>query len=269
MVEITLPTLILAFSVTAAAGLATVIGGFIVLASKNPNPRMLAFGLTFAGGAMVYVSLTEILNKSVLAFSNLHDAGMGFAYGTLWFLGGIMVIATMDRLIPNPHDRLSMDPGEVGGQSAEYIRRVGLLTALAITAHNFPEGLATFFTMLESPEVGMSLAVAITLHNIPEGVSIAIPVYFATNNKLLAIAACLMSGLAEPVGAGLGYMILGPYLSEAVFGAVFGLIAGVMVFLALDELLPAAKHYSRGHETVYGLVLGMVVMALSLIAFKL
>lgn len=266
---IELHTLIMAFAVTTAAGLATVIGGLIVLTSKKPNPRLLAFGLAFAGGAMVYVSLGEILTKSIASFTHHFNPDLGFIYGTLSFLAGIFLVAIIDRILPNPHERLSMDPAEVQGHSSEYIKRVGLLTAIAITAHNFPEGLATFFTMLESPEIGASLAVAITLHNIPEGVSIAIPVYFATNNKWMAIGACLISGLAEPIGAGLGYMIIGPFLSEAVFGGVFGLIAGVMVFLSLDELLPAAKHYSKGHETVYGLISGMVLMAASLIAFRM
>ncbi len=268
--EFSLSTLLIAFAVTAAAGLATTIGGFIVLASKAPNPRLLAFGLAFAGGAMVYVSLGEILTKSIASFNAAYeDPDAGFIYGTLAFLAGILLVAFIDHVLPNPHERLSMDPKEIKGHSSEYIKRVGLLTAIAITAHNFPEGLATFFTMLESPGVGTALAFAITLHNIPEGVSIAIPVYFATNNKWLAIGACLLSGLAEPIGAALGYAIVGPFLSPTVFGGVFGLIAGIMVFLSLDELLPAAKHYSKGHETVYGLVSGMVLMALSLIVFRL
>ncbi len=174
----------------------------------------------------------------------------------------------IDRVFPNPHERLSLDETIASGHSKAYIRHVGLLTCIAITAHNFPEGLATFFAMLEDPGVGISLALAITVHNIPEGVSIAIPVYFATKNKPLAIGACLLSGLAEPIGAAIGYGILRPFLSEPVFGAVFGLIAGVMVFLSLDELIPAAKHYAKGHETVYGLVLGMALMAISLVIFR-
>lgn len=268
MIDITLQTVLIAFAVTAAAGMATTIGGLIVLTTQTPQPRLLAFGLAFAAGAMVYVSLTEILNKAVLAFTESNGEDMGFVYGTLWFLVGIIAIATIDRIFPNPHEKLSMDPELVKGKSTEYIRHVGILTAVAITAHNFPEGLATFFAMLESPHIGTPLAIAITLHNIPEGVSIAIPVYFATKNKWLAIGACLLSGLAEPIGAGIGYTLLQPFLSSDVFGAVFGIIAGVMVFLSLDELLPAAKHYAKGHETVYGLVLGMALMALSLIAFR-
>ncbi|WP_230472170.1 ZIP family metal transporter, partial [Kingella kingae] len=148
------------------------------------------------------------------------------------------------------------------------IARIGTMAALAITAHNFPEGLATFFATLENPSVGLPLALAIAIHNIPEGISIAAPVYFATQNKKFTVLMCLLSGLAEPFGAILGYVALRPFLSPMVFGSVFGVIAGVMVFLALDELLPAAKRYAEGHETVYGLVTGMAIMALSLVLFN-
>jgi zinc transporter, ZIP family len=148
------------------------------------------------------------------------------------------------------------------------VKRVGILAALAITAHNLPEGLATFFATLDDPLVGLPLAAAIAIHNIPEGVSIAIPIYFATGSKRKALMATVLSALAEPVGAIVGYLVLAPFLSPTVFGVVFGMIAGAMVFLALDELLPAAKRYARGHETVYGMVLGMAVLAASLAMFK-
>ncbi|MDC7808412.1 zinc transporter ZupT [Luteimonas sp BLCC-B24] len=258
----------IALAVTTAAGLATGLGSLLVLFARQPNARLLAFGLAFAAGAMVYVSLTEILDKSILAFTNAYGEQLGFTWGTLSFLGGVLFIVATDRLVPNPHERLEVDDPYFREHNASYVKRVGLLTAVAITAHNFPEGLATFFATLSNPGVGMPLAFAIAIHNIPEGIAIAVPVYFATNNKLYAFLACLLSGLAEPVGALIGYAVLRPFLSEPVFGVVFGLIAGVMVFLALDELLPAAKRYAKGHETVYGLVTGMAALAISLVLFK-
>lgn len=269
MTEITMMTILIALGVTTAAGLATALGGVMVFTSRTPNPRLLAFGLAFAGGAMVFVSLAEILQKSIAAFTEAYDERLGFMWGMFAFLGGMLLIATIDRLIPNPHETLSTEDKFLAENSKEYIKRVGFLTAIAITAHNFPEGLATFFAMLESAAVGLPLALAIMVHNIPEGIAIAIPVYFATNSKTYAFIASLLSGLAEPVGAIIGYVVLAPFMSPSVFGAVFGIIAGVMVFLALDELLPAAKKYARGHETVYGLVTGMVIMAVSLVLFKL
>lgn len=259
--------LITAFGITLAAGLFTVLGSGLVMFSKTPNPRLLSFGLAFAGGAMVYVSLTEILGKSTQAFIQSYGPSHGFAAATIAFLAGMAAIVLIDRLVPNPHETLDpQDPG-FDAHQRNQVARVGMMAALAITAHNFPEGMATFFATLESPSLGMPLALAIAVHNIPEGISIAAPVYFATRSRKLTVLACLISGLAEPLGAVLGYTFLKPFLSSTVFGGVFGMIAGVMVFLALDELLPAAKRYSDGHETVYGLTSGMAIIALSLVLF--
>jgi len=259
---------LVALAVTLAAGLATGLGGLLVVFARGPNPRLLAFGLAFAGGAMVYVSLTEIFSKSVASFTLAYDARLGFTYATFAFLAGVLLIMGIDMIVPNPHDTLAADDPELREHNREYIKRVGLMTAVAITAHNFPEGLATFFATLGNPAVGMPLALAIAIHNIPEGIAIAIPVYFATGNKGYALGASLASGLAEPVGAIIGFGLLSSFLNDAVFGVVFGVIAGVMVFLAIDELLPAAKRYAKGHETVYGLVSGMGVLAISLVLFK-
>jgi len=269
MPEIALSQVLVALGVTLAAGLATGLGSLLVIFARNPNPRLLAFGLAFAGGAMVYVSLSEILNKSIASFSLAYGDKAGFAGATCAFLAGLVAIMLIDRLIPNPHDSLTSDDPALREHNREYIRRMGLMTAVAITAHNFPEGLATFFATLESPALGLPLAFAIAIHNIPEGIAIAVPVYYATGNKRYAFIASLLSGLAEPIGAGVGYALLSQVMTDAVFGAVFGIIAGVMVFLAIDELLPAAKRYGKGHETVYGLVSGMAVLAVSLVLFKL
>ena len=269
MLDLSTANVIFALLVTTAAGLATGLGGLLVLVARGqPSTRLLAFGLAFAGGAMVYVSLSEILNKSILSFTVAYGERLGFSYGTFAFLGGVLLIVLIDRLIPNPHEGLHADDPLFQDRAQQQIKRVAILAAAAITAHNFPEGLATFFAMLDNPAVGLSLAFAIAIHNIPEGISIALPVYYATGSRGKAVAASLISGLAEPAGAIIGYLLLLPYLSEPVFGAVFGGIAGVMVFLALDELLPTAKRYAKGHETVYGLVSGMAVLALSLVLFK-
>jgi len=260
------PDVWIAFAVTFLAGLATLLGGAIVLFFKQPSFRLLSFGLAFSGGAMVYVSLTEILNKSWHSFSEIFQDKVAYAYATFAFLAGVILVLLLDRFVPNPHTMVEKSANLQLDQA--QIRRTALLTLLAITAHNFPEGLATFFATLDSPTLGAPLAVAIAIHNIPEGIAIAVPVYIATQKKSIAIVASLLSGLAEPFGAALGYFVLAPFLGPMVYGIVFGLIAGVMVYLSLDELLPTAKRYSKGHETVYGLVSGMAALALSLVLFK-
>lgn len=174
-----------------------------------------------------------------------------------------MVIA-LDRLVPNPHGHLEQDTAKAD----PLVAKAGLLAAAAITVHNLPEGLATFFSTLQDPTVGSSLAIAIAIHNIPEGVAIALPIFYASGSKLQAFFWTLVSALAEPLGAFLGFMVLGGDPGALVYGIVFGLIAGAMVFLSLDELLPTAKRYSKGHETVYGMVIGMALLATSLVLFK-
>lgn len=258
----------IALLVTTAAGMATTLGGAMLLFTGKPGPRLLAFGLAFAAGAMVYVSLAEILPKATGAFSTLHGPQSGLAWSTGAFLLGLLLIVAIDHLVPNPHQSLDSHDAAFAGNNAAYLRKVGLLTALAITAHNLPEGLATFFATLDSPTLGLPLALAIAVHNIPEGIAIAIPVYAATHSRAMALGASFVSGLAEPVGALTGYALLGGQISGSTYGWVFGLIAGVMVFLALDELLPAAKRHATGHETVYGLVGGMALMSISLVLFS-
>lgn len=252
----TLPALYIAFAVTLAAGLATVLGGFIVFSNKTPGPRTLAFGLSFAGGAMICVSLTEIITKSEEAFSQSYGA-WSFFYTTIAFIMGIIFVKLMNHFIPESTDQ----PQQIG--------RLGLLAGLAITAHNFPEGLATFFATIEDPVVGFPLALAIAIHNIPEGISIAAPVYYATRSKRTTLIACLISGLAEPLGAVLGYSILHPFMTPAVFGSLFGLIAGVMVTLSVCELLPAAQRCTQGRENWYGMAGGVSMIAASLVLFNM
>lgn len=255
--------ILFAFGICVAAAVATVIGSLFVIFSREPSPRLLAFGLAFAGGAMVYVSMIEISVKSQTGFAEVYDGRTAYIFSTLAFFAGIAALMMLDRIIPKPHDVVLSD--EV---SPVHVKRVGMFAAIAITAHNFPEGLATFLATLDNPVIGTSLAAAIAIHNIPEGISIAIPVYYATRSRKKAILATALSALAEPAGAIIGYGLLAPFLGPLVFAIVFGMIAGAMVFLALDELLPTAKRYGKGHETVYGIVAGMAVLAISLILFK-
>lgn len=257
----------MALLVCVGSASATMLGALVVLGTKGLNPRVLSFGLAFAGGAMIYISMIEIFWKSHQAFLEAYSDSTAYNLTTLAFFGGMISIALMDNFIPNPHNALSAPNADPDDGKSE-LKRVGLLATAAITAHNVPEGMATFFATLDDPTVGASLAFAIAVHNIPEGVSIAIPVYYATGSRKQALLASLISALAEPFGAIVGYLALHAWLSPPVFGTVFGAIAGAMVFLAIDELLPVARKHASGHDTVYGIVVGMVTIALSLIMFR-
>ncbi len=261
---------LLAFTLTALAGLSTGIGSALAFFSRRTNKTFLSTSLGFSAGVMIYVSLIEIFTKAEAALVEVHGDFVGAWITVGAFFGGIVLIALIDRILPsyeNPHEAHAIE--EMGQSVVEETRlmRMGVFTALAIGIHNFPEGLATFFGALSDPAVGIAITVAIAIHNIPEGISVSVPVYFATGSKKKAFWLSFLSGVSEPVGALIGYTILKPLFSVTVFGVLFAAVAGIMVFVSLDELLPAAKEYGKGHLAIYGLIGGMAVMAVSLLLF--
>ena len=219
---------------------------------------------------MIYVSFVEILPKAIDTLESSLGNGTGAWAGVGSFFGGLVLMAIIDRLVPdegNPHEAHVIEEMTPVIKDRKLLR-MGFVTALAIGIHNFPEGLATFMAALSDPVLGVSIGVAIALHNMPEGIAVSVPIYFATGSRKKAFWLSFLSGVSEPVGALLGYAVLRPFFSPTVMGLTFGAVAGVMVFISLDELLPTAREYSQGHVSLYGLVSGMAVMALSLLLFK-
>jgi ZIP family zinc transporter len=255
-----------AFLFTLFAGLATGIGSLIAFFSRRTNRTFLSGALGFSSGVMIYVSFIEIFNKArdwLIEEYNLSEATW---ITVLSFFGGMVVIAIIDRLVPsyeNPHEARILE--EVGDLENRKLLRMGKLSALAIAVHNFPEGLATFVSAMSDISIAIPITIAIALHNIPEGISVSVPIYYATGNRRKAFWLSFLSGISEPVGALAGYIILRPFFSVTTLGVLFASVAGIMVFISLDELFPTAREYGKGHVAVYGLVSGMAVMALSLL----
>ena len=260
-----------AFCITLFAGLATGLGGWIGLRSKSNNYSFLSGALGFSAGVMVYVALVEIFAKAVASLEAPLGGRWGYITATGSFFGGILLIALIDRLIPqeeNPHEIQNLQsPQEKPEGQQQSLMRMGLFSALAIAIHNFPEGLATFMAALQDPALGVSIAIAIAIHNLPEGIAVSVPIFFATGSRGKAFWHSLLSGLAEPLGALAGYFLLRPFISDTLMGIVFAMVAGIMVYISIDELLPTAEKYGRHHVTIWGFVGGMAVMALSLILF--
>ena len=266
-------TVLFAFGLTLFAGLSTGIGSVLAFFTKTTNTKFLSLALGFSAGVMIYVSMIEIFFKAKDALVAEMGEKMGSWITVASFFGGILFIALIDKLIPsaeNPHEihRVEeMDEAEKKIHKNKKLMKMGMFTALAIAIHNFPEGLATFTAALTDPSLGIAIAVAIAIHNIPEGIAVSVPIYYATGNKKKAFWNSFLSGLAEPVGALIGYLILMPFMTDTVFGILFAGVAGIMVFISIDELLPAAREYGEHHLSIYGLVLGMFVMAVSLLMF--
>lgn len=243
-----------AFAISMLAGLSTGLGGVIVALKGNIGDRFLAGSLGFSAGVMVYISLVELLPE---AMDSLRSGWTAIAA----FFAGVALIAVIDRLVPddiNPHE-----PERSGATGA--LRRAGVLTAIAIALHNFPEGFATFMAAYTDPVLAVPIAIAIALHNIPEGVAVAVPLSRGTGNRWRAAGWATLSGLAEPLGALVGFALIAPFMGPQTMGLSYAAVAGIMVFISIDKLMPSAIQTGHHHTSVYWMMGGMGLMAASLL----
>ncbi|EAJ4158742.1 zinc transporter ZupT [Campylobacter coli] len=285
--QFTFEQIFIAMLLTLFAGFSTAIGSTIAFFSRKDDLRVLSLGLGFSAGVMIYISFMEILPTALKDFKNHYDSHWAELLGLACFFGGILISLLIDKLIPedvNPHEpkedlsELKICPLPQKGQNppkfhpgeklhqinTKALKRTGIFTALAIAIHNFPEGFATFISSLDNLTLGIAIAIAVAIHNIPEGLAVSLPIYHATGDKKKAFIYSALSGFAEPLGAFVGALILLPFIGDLTLAISFAVIAGIMVFISLDELLPAAKTYDKAHDSLYGLIAGMAIMALSL-----
>ncbi|WP_346916391.1 zinc transporter ZupT [Clostridium sp.] len=268
----------IAFALTLFAGLSTGIGSALAFFAKKTNTKFLSISLGFSAGVMIYVSMIEIFveARKLLSIELGYKLGSWVTVGA--FFSGMLIIALIDKLIPsgeNPHDIYKIEELKETEKSNlkdtskdnKKLLRMGLLTALAVGIHNFPEGLATFISALQQPSIAIPITIAIAIHNIPEGIAVSVPVFYATGSRKKAFLYSFLSGLSEPLGAIIGYLVLMPFINNITLGIIFAIVAGIMIFISLDELLPSAREYGEHHLSIYGLVAGMAVMAISLLLF--
>lgn len=262
--------LLFAFGLTLFAGLATGVGSALAFFTKQTNTRFLSGALGFSAGVMVYVSMIEIFAKAKDSLVAAVGQTQGYWYTVIAFFVGMLLIGIIDKFVPtfeNPHEPRLIEEmnDDADSTKKKELLRMGVFSALAIAIHNFPEGLATFASAIQDPALGLSIAIAIAIHNIPEGIAVSVPIYYATQSKRRAFSLSFLSGLTEPIGALVGYFVLRSIFNDVMFGVVFAAVAGIMVFISFDELLPTAEKYGEHHIAVYGVIGGMVVMALSLL----
>lgn len=241
-----------AILLTTIAGLSTTIGSLIAVFYKNPGPRYMAFTLGFSAGVMVLVSFVELLQQGIVS--------LGFSQAHLAFFIGILIMFVIDLTLPHTYILEEPKKPRAGGK----LRKTAVLVAIGIAIHNFPEGMVTFAGAMNNMNTGIALAVAIAIHNIPEGIAVSVPIYASTGSAKKAFWWSFLSGVSEPVGALLAGLLLMPFLSDIVLGWMLCIVAGFMIFISFDELLPVAHSYGEEHVAIVGVVSGMAVMALSL-----
>ncbi len=263
---ITTSSIVLAFLLTAISGLSTGVGSLIAFFAKRTNTKFLSAALGFSAGVMVYISFMELMPESLGILGEQFSTRLANIYMLASFFIGIAFIAIIDFLIPedeNPHE---VHRVEELGQNKQ-LHRTGILMALAIAIHNFPEGLATFASALGSIDIAIPITIAIAIHNIPEGIAVSVPIYQATGSRKKAFWYSLLSGMAEPVGALVGFLFLLPFWTPTIHALLLAFVSGIMVFISFDELLPSAEKYGHHHYGIGGVVIGMAVMAGSLLLF--
>jgi len=243
----------IALVLTALAGLSTTIGSLLGIFVRKPGPRFMALTLGFSAGVMILVSFVELLAGGIEA--------VGFGLAHVAFFAGMLGMFLIDSLIP--HEYMA-ERHKTEGRAQETLLKTGLLVALGIGIHNFPEGMATFAATLQDVSLGVAIAVAIAIHNIPEGLAVSAPVYVATGSRSRAFLWSFLSGVAEPAGAAVAALVLLPFLNATVLGLMLSVVAGIMVFISLDELVPVARSFGHEHLSIMGMVMGMAIMAASL-----
>ena len=235
------------------AGIFTLAGSLLTFFLGDFKRSYLRFALGLSGGVMIYVSFVELLP---LAIKNI-----GFAKANLAFFGGIILFMIIDFLIPHEYieERIKTDTHD------KKLMAAGIFTTVGIAIHNFPEGVAVFMSALTDIKLGIALAIAIALHNIPEGIAVAMPIFYATKSKRKAFWYSFLAGFAEPAGAVIAILILMPFLNATVLSFSLAFVAGIMIFISFDELLPLSCPNESDHVSILGVITGMAIMAVSLI----
>lgn len=252
--------IVIAFVLSMIAGLSTALGGSIGLFAKKSNTKFLSVMLGFSAGVMIFISFIEILDESMKLLILSFDKKSGSLLAFICFFSGMLLVHVINRLIPN-------DIYSKNKEGKRNLMRTGILTAVVVAIHNFPEGIASFITSLRSLSLAIPTVLAIALHNIPEGIAVSVPIYHATGSRERAFLYSLLSGIAEPLGALVGYIILIPFMNDVVFGILYALIAGIMVFISFDQLIPTSNEYGKHSLSIIGLITGMVFMGFSLWLF--
>ncbi len=246
-------TILVALGLTALAGLSTTIGSFLGLIFKNPGPRFMSVTLGFSAGVMIFISFVNLLPNAI--------ESIGFLSACVAFFFGVIAMFLVDFFIP--HDYIGQTDRKTG-VSEDKLLKTGLFVALGIGIHNFPEGMATFVGTLQDLQLGIVIAIAIAIHNIPEGLAISVPVYAATKSRKKAFWWSFFSGVTEPLGAGIAALFLFPILTATVLSWVIAAVAGIMVYISFDELVPLSHSFGEEHFPILGLIAGMAIMAISL-----
>ncbi|MBR1777840.1 MAG: zinc transporter ZupT [Alphaproteobacteria bacterium] len=241
-----------------AAGLTTVLGCVLIFFAPGKNERLLSVALGLAAGVMLSVSFLDLYPQAENLFRTFFSEKVSVLAAVSGLLSGIFGAAAADKFVPHE----AYDP-QTGEAAHKNLYRTGMLSVIVIGLHNFPEGIATFMAGYKSLSLGVSLAAAVALHNIPEGIAVAMPIYYATASRSKAVLYTALCGIAEPLGALAAFGVLYPFINDTVLGAVFAFVAGIMIYVTVEELIPSSRQYGHDREALWATFTGICLMPLT------
>ena len=250
--------IIFALALSFLAGISTVLGAIIAFGTRKKSDKAITFALGFSAGVMICVSFTDLFPYAEQALMNSYGKFYGVVLTMFYMLSGMIFAMLIDRFIPSESHVI-----EVNDKKHSKLFRVGFVSMIAITLHNFPEGIATFISSYQDVKLGLSITIAIAMHNIPEGIAVAMPIYYATGSKKKAFKYTLYSGLSEPIGALLAFLLLRPFINEFLLGLIFAFVMGIMLYISFEELIPSSREYGYNNLSLYSIFLGICVIPLT------
>ena len=237
------------FLLTLIASLSTLLGSIPIFLKKSKN--LIITSLAFAAGVMITVSITDLIPESYSLLINNHNKFETILLILIFINIGVIISMIIDKFLPSNNE----------------LYRVGIVNMLAIILHNIPEGIATFITSSNNITLGITLTIAIAAHNIPEGIGIALPIYYSTNNKYKALLYTFISGISEFLGAIIAFLFLKDIINLNNLGFLFSIIAGIMIHIAIYELIPTSLRYKKYKKSIIAFILGSLFIIINSIIF--
>jgi zinc transporter, ZIP family len=246
--------ILIGFAASLLAGLATGAGALPALLVPRISPRLQDTLLGFAAGVMLAASFFSLIVPGLEAAESDYGGELGAALiVACGLMLGALALWLINEFFPHEHFILGHE-----GPASDSLRRIWLFV-IAITLHNFPEGLAVGVGFgAGDMDGGTALAIGIGLQNLPEGLAVAVALIGERYAPRQAVLIALLTGLIEPVGGLLG--VTAVTLAEPLLPWGLAFAAGAMLFVISDEIIPETHRKGFETEGTFGLMVGFVVM---------
>lgn len=242
---------VIGFIASILAGLATGVGALPALFFKDISNKVFSSLLGGAAGVMLAATAFSLLVPGI-EYGNAIWPGNGLWIVAIGMIIGALFLHYADQNLPHLHF------DAIPNANQDSIQKIWLFI-LAITIHNFPEGM-TVGVSFGTGDIknGIVLAIAIALQNIPEGLAVALPLVGLGYNKWKAVGIATLTGLVEPIGGLLGITMV--TLFSSFLPIAMGFAAGAMLFVISEEIIPETHSKGRSRHATFSLLLGFIIM---------